>query len=357
MNQRDYEFFLTERNFLKVVDTLDKYQKRAVDLDTQAGRDFIVFKRQLFQMYEVQNRSVEEHELYSFNIERENLQFLSNAHNTYLAEMRRLNDIEDLRAHANLGDAIFKRKPLAWDRFTGLGYFGAAGLTYAYFPLVAGYLGSNLTMLGMTGTTLYGMATFSENNVVNSITLIRDGEFQGKLKINVSNSLISSRDIIADANDTQAVFSHSSSDYEQNDIENNVIYIKSFLDNGKPQKDGHFILPAEAWKDFNMLDWVLRSKDANSQDSTEALFDDLMVQTFDKKRLTGGISQLQYVFRYRGNEDRIGSSNSLDLQIESGKVDSELERMRQYYGDEVLNKMTPTEFYAAFKKFTTGSSA
>jgi hypothetical protein len=357
VSQKDFEFFLTERNFLKVIDTLDKYQERAVDLDSQAGRDFIVFKRQLYQMYEIQNRSVEDHELYSFNIERENLQVLSNAHKTYLSEMRRLNDIEDLRAHANLGDAIFKRKPLAWDRYTGLGYFGAAGLTYAYFPLVAGFLGSNLTMIGMTGATLYGMATFTETNVVNSISLIRDGEHQGKLKINVSNSLISSRNIIADANDVQAVFSHSTSDYEQNDIENNVIFISSFLDNGKPQSDGHFILPAEAWKDFNMLDWVLRPKNPSVQDSTEDLFDDLMKQNFDLKRSTGGITQLQYIFRYRGNEDRIGASNFIDLRIESGNVDSELQRMKETYGEEALKNMTPTELYAAFKKFAASNSA
>jgi hypothetical protein len=342
---------------LKVVDTLDKYQQRAVDLDSQAGREFIVFKRQLFQMYEVQNRSVEDHELYSFNIERENLRFLTNAHQTYLAEIRRLNDIEDLRAHANLGDAIFKRKPLAWDRYTGLSYLSAAGLTYAYFPLVAGFFGSNLTMLGMTGASLYGMTTFVETNVVNSISLVSDGEYQGKLKINVSNSLISSRDIIANVGDVQAVFSHTSSDYEQNDIENNVIHVRSYIENGKEQQDGHFILPADAWKDFNMLDWVLRSKTASEQDTTGALFDDLMNQNYNKKRSTGGITQLQYTFRYRGNEDRIGSSNVIDLKIEKGNVDSELERMREAYGEEALKRMTPSEFYAAFKKFTTNTAA
>ena len=42
---RDYRFFLANKNFLKVVDTLEKFQQNVVDLDTQAGRDFMVFKR------------------------------------------------------------------------------------------------------------------------------------------------------------------------------------------------------------------------------------------------------------------------------------------------------------------------
>jgi len=45
VHQRDYDFFLAEPNFYKVVDTLAKYERGAVDVSTQEGRDFIVFKR------------------------------------------------------------------------------------------------------------------------------------------------------------------------------------------------------------------------------------------------------------------------------------------------------------------------
>ena len=70
VEKRDYRFFLQANNFLKVVDTLEKFQDKAVDLTTQSGRDFLVFKRQLYQLYEVQNRSIDEHEAFSFEIER-----------------------------------------------------------------------------------------------------------------------------------------------------------------------------------------------------------------------------------------------------------------------------------------------
>lgn len=228
--ERDFQFFLAENNFLKVVDTLEKYQERVIDLDTQQGRDFVVFKRQLFQMYEVQNRTVGEHEAYSFNIERENLKLLSNANRVFLQEMDRLNKIDDLRAHANLNGAIFRRKPLSLKRYTGLASFGLAGLTYSYFPQVAGLLGKNLTWLGVSGLSFYGMVSFREHNVVNSISIISEGENQGKLKINVSSSLLTSRDIIVDVNNTQAVYSFSNDDLAENDVENNVIRVTNYLD-------------------------------------------------------------------------------------------------------------------------------
>lgn len=70
VNARDYRFFLQANNFLKVVDTLEKYQESSVDLATQEGREFLVFKRQLYQLYQVENRSADEHEAFSFSIER-----------------------------------------------------------------------------------------------------------------------------------------------------------------------------------------------------------------------------------------------------------------------------------------------
>ena len=50
---KDYRFFLEYKNFYKMVDTLEKYQNEHVDLATADGRAFIVFKRQLYQLYEI----------------------------------------------------------------------------------------------------------------------------------------------------------------------------------------------------------------------------------------------------------------------------------------------------------------
>lgn len=141
VRQKNYSFFLGQPQFYKIVDTMEKYQSYNVDLDTQEGRDFYVFKRQLYQLYEIQNRSVEEHEAFSFQIERENLKWLFNANQDFNKEMMRVNVLEELRHHCKLGGLVFKRKPMDPVKLKGLGYFGAAGLSYFYYPYVAMHFG------------------------------------------------------------------------------------------------------------------------------------------------------------------------------------------------------------------------
>jgi hypothetical protein len=48
---KDYAFFLSQRNFLKVVDTLDKYENQILDKSSIEAKDFVLFKRQLYQLY------------------------------------------------------------------------------------------------------------------------------------------------------------------------------------------------------------------------------------------------------------------------------------------------------------------
>ncbi len=84
---KDYEFFLKQGNFLKVVDTLDKFQEGLLDTSSPRARDFIQFKRQLYAMYEVQHRSAAEHEVFSFDIRREDIQYLYNANLRFVKEL------------------------------------------------------------------------------------------------------------------------------------------------------------------------------------------------------------------------------------------------------------------------------
>lgn len=75
--RRDFNFFLEQSNFLKVVDTLEKFQNGLVNTQSDFGKEFVLFKRQLYQMYEVQNRSIYEHQQFSFGVERRNLKWLT----------------------------------------------------------------------------------------------------------------------------------------------------------------------------------------------------------------------------------------------------------------------------------------
>ena len=104
---KDYRFFLEYKNFYKMVDTLEKYQNEHVDLATAEGRAFIVFKRQLYQLYEIQNRSAAEHEAFSFALERENLKWLYKASQEFQVELMRQNRIDDLANHYWLKGALY----------------------------------------------------------------------------------------------------------------------------------------------------------------------------------------------------------------------------------------------------------
>lgn len=42
---KDFRFFLDQKNFLKVVDTLDKFEAGIIDKGTPYARDFALFKR------------------------------------------------------------------------------------------------------------------------------------------------------------------------------------------------------------------------------------------------------------------------------------------------------------------------
>ena len=196
VEQRDYGFFLDNRNFLKVVDTLEKFEKQVINLDSQQGRDFIVFKRQLYQIYEIQNRSQEEHEAFSFHIERQNLKWLWNSNLDFLRELDRQNALIDKYAHANLKGKIFKRKSMDPYKLKGLGYFGVSALAYSKYSILALHFGQTLPMLGVIGTALAGMTNFNESSKINSIEWIKEGEHQGKLKFNVSTGPFTSKDLI-----------------------------------------------------------------------------------------------------------------------------------------------------------------
>ena len=73
--EHDYNFFLNQKNFYKVTDTLEKFEEH-LDLENEEARHFVTFKRRLYEMYEVRHRSLKEHESFSFQFRRENLTHL-----------------------------------------------------------------------------------------------------------------------------------------------------------------------------------------------------------------------------------------------------------------------------------------
>lgn len=353
---KDYSLFLSQPQFYKVVDTLEKYQEMNIDLDTQEGRDYYVFKRQLYQLYEIQHRSIEEHEAFSFQIERENLKWLYNANQDFNKEIIRANALEDLNHQANLSGLVFKRKAMDPVKLKGLGYFGLAGASYAYWPHVAQYLGQGGTTLAITAACLAGMSTVaSQEPTINTITFVESGEHAGSVEINVQETLLKTKTIVANVSNVMALASLGNDDLGEDDLESNVVLVQNYHDvaSGETVERGEFILPADSYRDVKALDWILAPKHA--EDSTLDDFNDLVQSEFMVRRDMPKPTTKELLL-LNSAYDRSGSHSGLDerIDLDDPTVEDNLKQMREFYGEERMAKMTPEEFYLNYKKFCSG---
>lgn len=80
--EKDYKFFLEQKNFYKVADSLEKFE---TCLDAAAVDDFVTFKRKLYTTYEVQNRSTLEHTLYSSEIDNYSIHHMKESNANHIA--------------------------------------------------------------------------------------------------------------------------------------------------------------------------------------------------------------------------------------------------------------------------------
>ena len=143
-----------------MVDTLEKFQDGFVNQQSQAGRDFVVFKKQLYQMYEVKNRSIYEHEQFSFSMERRNLKWLWDSNNDYVQEISRVNHIDQLADTARLNGKVFKMKMMTPNRLKGIVSFAAAGAAYSHWVSMTLMFGPTLPAFGIAAAAVYGMSQF-----------------------------------------------------------------------------------------------------------------------------------------------------------------------------------------------------
>lgn len=328
-----------------------------IDLDTQEGRDFYVFKRQLFQLYEIQNRSIEEHDAFSFVIERENLKWLYNANQDFCKEMMRVNALEDLKNTHYLGGLVFKRKSMDPTKLKGLGCFGLSAFTYAYYPYVALHLGQTLSTFMMGTFAVAGMHLLSQREpIINTIEIIKEGEHAGKLKINYQETLLSSKTIIAAVNNVMGMVSLGNDDVGEDDVESNVVSIENYLDTstGEIVDSTQLVLPGDSYRDITLLDWILSIK--SEDDSTDELFNEYMTTNWQEK--IDNVPKLNAVTLSMINAgyDRTGFAGQLDKQIDSNdsEVDKNIMAMREFYGEAEIAKMTPAKFYENYKKFSSG---
>jgi hypothetical protein len=281
---RDYAFFMDyyrgDRNgaqaFYKVVDTLEKFEKNILDRNSPAGKEFVMFKRQLYAMYEVSQRSVWEHEQFSLTVDRRNLKWLSEAKQEYLLEMRDIIRKDDVSSNKY----IFQMKPFNPSRIKGLSALGLTYLAYTNLAAITLTVGPTIPMLGMIASALYGMTSLNESHTVQSIKY----EADGNLEITIRQSLFVHFKIHCKVENVVSVCSLSNDDMGGDDTDGNIIRVTNFTTgDGVVHKEAVFKLPAFATRDKEVLEWVLAPSD--KRESTLYDFSDLL---FDRrqKRLT-----------------------------------------------------------------------
>lgn len=95
--------------------------------------------------------------------------------------------------------------------------------------------------------------------------------------------------------DCHAIFATSNDDVGEEDVDNNVVQINNFTDeSGNQVETDTFMLPADAWRDQETLEWVISNKGKQTE-SLDLLndFNDLISQNFHKKITNyGGMSSL-----------------------------------------------------------------
>ena len=286
---------MTQGNFLKVVDTLEKFESNVLDQNSPKARDFVLFKRQLYAMYEVQNRSVSEHELFSFNIERSNLRWLSQANLEYINSLNRVDQMDQLADFKSLGkDQVFKRRLLNPRRLKGVGALASSFYLYSYAPYLAVTLGSTLPVVGALATAVYGLLAFAESQVVNSITLIKDGsENHGRLRITINETIVASSEIIVDPKDIKSVVALGDDDLGEDNKDGNVLYIRRYFDvstNAWVETERALSLPGDAFRDRQYLEWVISEKEGEGE--VADAYNDLLVQLNEAATKSGKIAQL-----------------------------------------------------------------
>ena len=343
---KDFNFFLDHGNFFKVVDTLEKFQQNQVNTSSQEGREFIMFKRQLYQMYEVKHRSVHEHNSFSFGVERRNLRWLFDANMDYISEMGRINHFEQLSDTSNLGGKVFKMKTLTPARGKGLLALGASAWAFTNMVTLTLMMGPTMPVVGILGATVYGMKQFQETKTISAIEKLDDG----MLKFTIQKSPIVSFTITAHVNDCKSVCALGDDDLGADDVESNVLSVNNWTDSlGNVHAEGAFILPADAYRDKQMMEWILAPKSADEETAED--FHDLLSTKHAKRVADGGISLLaQFEVKQTGLAN-VNLDNQVDYAIENQelKTQENIRKLREIYGAEKLNAMSSTEFYKLYK--------
>jgi len=223
-------------------------------------------------MYEVQHRSREEHELYSFTLERRNLQHSYQANLVHIETQVAAKQQEQSLHLSALQGKLFQARALNPARFYGL--LSGAGALYGWqkFAVLAHATSPTFLTLLIGALTWNFLSSFNASNFVSAMQVKGDS-----VELTVNDNLFKSKVVTA-----RTIHIHQVGFYTGNgsqaQSEDQVLLIESHVDAEGNQVNEPLILSlsCDSIGDKNVMNWVLSEQ---TQDSlTDGDFADLLEQ-------------------------------------------------------------------------------
>lgn len=131
---------------------------------------------------------------------------------------------------------------------------------------------------------------------MNNITI---DDATGNLVIGINRSLFNQSKIMVSPTDVKSIVALGADNLGADDVEANLIKVSNYTDmaTGETGLTGEYIIPAEANRDKQMMDWILSDNSTPGHESTtDGDFNDLMVSYFKKNANTGGHNLMDSYF-------------------------------------------------------------
>ena len=228
--------------------------------------------------------------------------------------MNRVAHLEQKADNRVLQGKIFKARALTRSRVKGVVSIGASIAAYKKLTMLTLMLGPMAPVAAIVGTAVYGMNQFAEQDTIATIEHLEGGN----LKFKVNKTPFVSYSITCHQNDIVSVCSIGDDDMGADDVEGNILHVAKYTDSeGVARQDGIYKLPADCFRDKQMMEWIMAPKDAN-RESTLDDFNDLMHQQFEGRKSGQNFNMLQ-AFQAKST----GFANTIDdkdlhKRIESG---------------------------------------
>lgn len=228
-------------------------------MNTEAGKDFARFKRQLYKLYEVQNRSVQEHDAFSLKVDRRNLNALYNANLRFVEEVAKVQHHEKMADYGMMGNKVLKKKYLSPRRKRGLAFGSVAALGYWNLTTLSLMCGtSTIPILGIAFCTMNFMQSFNQTHNIDWIEAITEGEHAGKLRMKIGESPFFGKTIITNTFETHNLVNCGADGMGAGLTGSNFMRVIEYTDEatGEVHQDGVFLVSQDSWRDFRYLEWV-----------------------------------------------------------------------------------------------------